>query len=196
MGVLILSIQPVHAERILNGVKHFELRKTLPKNGFRRVYLYESGGVGVVGCFDTISILRMPVRKLWLAVGDNATPKERFFNYFGGRSVGCAIPIKNPIRFPRPVLLADIKKADPKFSVPISSRVTPRGTNSFACLRRPAGSLFSLAQRDCDVFEPPSTPSTLALLLKKLHQNMMRLLNSLPSIFFDPNDSAMIQMAF
>jgi predicted transcriptional regulator len=133
-GVLILSIQSVHAQRIFNGVKHFELRKTLPKNGFRRIYLYESGGVGVVGCFDTTTILRMPIRKLWLAVGDNATPKERFFNYFGSRSVGCAIPVKNPVKFPHPVVVTDIKKADPGFSIPINCRSLRRGTRLFRLL--------------------------------------------------------------
>jgi predicted transcriptional regulator len=133
-GALILSIQPVHAERIFNGVKQFELRKTLPASGFQRIYLYESGGVGVVGCFDTTTILRMPVRKLWLAVGDNATPKERFFNYFGNRPAGCAIAIKNPIRFPHAVLLTDIRKADPGFSIPISFRAIHRGTRLFRLL--------------------------------------------------------------
>ena len=118
----------------MNGVKHFELRKTLPQNGFRRVYLYESGGTGVIGCFDTTTILRMPIRKLWLTVGNNATPKERFFSYFGNRSDGCAIPVKNPIRFPHPVLVKDIKKVDPAFSVPISSRAIPRNTKLFKLL--------------------------------------------------------------
>jgi predicted transcriptional regulator len=133
-GALILSIQSVHAERIFNGIKHYELRKRLPENRFRRVYLYESGGAGVVGCFDTTSTLRMPVRQLWLKVGDNATPRERFFNYFGNRSFGCAIPIKNPIRFRNPVSLAEIKKADPTFSVPISFRAIQRGTKLFRLL--------------------------------------------------------------
>src|ERR1700693_2782219 len=133
-GVLVLSIQPIHAERIFNGVKQFELRKALPQSRFRRVYLYETGGVGIVGCFDTTGVIRLPLRKLWSAVGVNATPKERFFSYFGNRQLGCAIPIKKPIRFSQPVLLREIKKADPKFFAPISTRLISRNTRLFRLL--------------------------------------------------------------
>src|SRR5437588_6746130 len=133
-GVLILSIQPIHAERIFNGVKEFELRKAFPQNRFRRVYLHETGGVGIVGCFDTTGVIRLPVRKLWTVVGVHATPKQRFLTYFGKRRLGCAIPIKKPIRFPAPVLLSEIKKADSKFSIPISSRLIRRETKLFRLL--------------------------------------------------------------
>lgn len=135
-GALILSIQPIHAERIFNGVKHFELRKGLPQDQFQRVYLYETGGVGIVGCFDTNGAIRLPVRELWTVVGDNATSKERFFNYFDNRQLGCAIPINKPTKFPQPVPLADIKKADPAFSTPISSRLVRRQTKLFRLLER------------------------------------------------------------
>jgi predicted transcriptional regulator len=133
-GVLMLSIQAIHAERIFNGVKQFELRKVLPQDRFRRVYVYETGGVGIVGCFDTDGVIRLPVRKLWNLVGPSATPRERFLTYFGKRKFGCAISIKNPMRFPRPIVPHDIKKADSKFSIPISSRVVRRGTNLYRLL--------------------------------------------------------------
>jgi predicted transcriptional regulator len=133
-GVLVLSIQPIHAERIFHGVKHFELRKAVPQRRFRRVYLYETGGVGIVGCFDTSLVLRLPIRNLWAAVGDNATSKERFFSYFGKRQRGCAIPIKKPLRFPQPVLLGEIRKSDSRFLIPISSRLIRRGTKLFRLL--------------------------------------------------------------
>ena len=133
-GALILSIQPLHAERIFNGVKQFELRKALSQDRFYRVYLYETGGVGVVGCFDTMGVIRLPVHKLWRYVGDSATPKKRFFSYFQNRQSGCAIPISNPIKFAQPVLRADIKKADKAFFIPISSRFVRRGTKLFRLL--------------------------------------------------------------
>jgi predicted transcriptional regulator len=133
-GALILSIQRIHAERIFNGLKQYELRKALPKKPFRRIYLYETGGIGIVGSFETSGVIRLPTEKLWVAVGVKATPKERFFSYFGKRHLGCAIPIKKPIRFPQPVLLSEIRKADANFLVPISSRLIRRNTKLFRLL--------------------------------------------------------------
>ena len=54
---LVLSIRKEHVERIFNGSKKYELRKQLPRDGFKRVFLYESGGTGLVGYFDATAML-------------------------------------------------------------------------------------------------------------------------------------------
>lgn len=49
---LILSIHPVHANRIYTKEKTFELRKSLPTNLPKRVFLYEGNcGAGITGHF-------------------------------------------------------------------------------------------------------------------------------------------------
>jgi predicted transcriptional regulator/RimJ/RimL family protein N-acetyltransferase len=100
---LLLSIKHEHAQRIFNGSKHYELRKVLPKERFKRVFLYESGGSGVVGCFDAGRIIKKSVSDLWEEVGPEATTQDRFFAYFANFTNGYAIEIRNPLRFNTPV---------------------------------------------------------------------------------------------
>jgi predicted transcriptional regulator/GNAT superfamily N-acetyltransferase len=125
--VLLLSIQSPHAERIFSGSKHFELRKALPRRPIRRVYLYVTGGVGVVGCFDVADVLRHPVAQLWRLVGLGATTRERFFRYFADAQEGCAIEIRNPLRFDLPVPLRVLQLDNPSLIAPQSYLVLGRG---------------------------------------------------------------------
>lgn len=96
---ILLSIHPEHAERIFQGTKRYELRKVLPASRFKRVFLYETGGGGVAGCFDVGAILHKTVRQLWKAVGNAATTQERFQDYFRAAKRGYAIEIRNPLKF-------------------------------------------------------------------------------------------------
>src|SRR5581483_9144192 len=111
--VLLLSIRAMHAERIFQGTKTFELRKTLPQGDIRRVYLYESGGRGVVGCFDVAEVILKPIPELWETVGDQAASEARFTSYFAGRLVGFAIRISNPQKFSDPISLTKLRHIDP-----------------------------------------------------------------------------------
>src|SRR5690606_163350 len=60
-ALLLLAIKAPFADRILAGAKKFELRKRLPKQPYDRVYLYVSGGGGVVGAFDVMSSFTLPL---------------------------------------------------------------------------------------------------------------------------------------
>jgi predicted transcriptional regulator/RimJ/RimL family protein N-acetyltransferase len=100
---LLLSIRQEHALRIFEGAKQYELRKVLPGERFKRVYLYETGGSGVIGCFDVGRIIKKPLSELWEEVGPAATTEERFFSYFGKSKEGYAIEIRNPLRFKTPI---------------------------------------------------------------------------------------------
>jgi predicted transcriptional regulator/RimJ/RimL family protein N-acetyltransferase len=119
---LIISILPMHVDRIFQGTKLFELRKTLPATQFRRVYLYETRtGKGIVGCFDVKKIYdSVPLDELWETVGVLGTTKERFDAYFSGRGTGCAVEIANPIKFREPVIPPTLKNKKPNFSAPMS----------------------------------------------------------------------------
>lgn len=99
LPAILLSIRPEHAERIFQGSKRYELRKVLPAFQFGRVYLYETGGRGVVGSFDVGSVIRRKVDPLWKITGNAATTRERFYSYFGKLDRGYAIEVRNPVRF-------------------------------------------------------------------------------------------------
>jgi len=115
---LLLSIRPEFAERIFSGKKKFELRKRLPRRDFDRVFLYETGGGGIVGCFDVASVRSKPVQDLWSEVGEQATSRERFYAYFKNINDGNAIEIVDPVRFIRPLYPPDLKELEPQFIIP------------------------------------------------------------------------------
>lgn len=117
---ILLSIRPEHAERIFHGAKHYELRKVLPPLGFKRVFLYETGGRGVVGCFDVGAIIKKDIDELWGLVGNAATTRERFYEYFKNIKSGYAIEIKNPLRFLEPVLARTLNGHGRKLTPPQS----------------------------------------------------------------------------
>lgn len=105
---LLLSIRPEHAQRIFEGAKRYELRKVLPSTPFRRVFLYETGGSGIVGSFDVGKIIRKPIDELWATVGDAATSRERFYSYFASVPIGTAIEARNPVKFRNPVTTTEL----------------------------------------------------------------------------------------
>jgi predicted transcriptional regulator len=133
-GVLLLSIQRIHAERIFKGRKLYELRKLLPRGRFRRVYLYESGGSGVVGCFDTEPPIRRSIEELWSIVGEAGTPRERFARYFAGWKNGIALIVRSPVRFRLRIRPAELKRASRSFVAPLSSVFVERGTRLYQLL--------------------------------------------------------------
>jgi len=103
MVSLLLSIRPQHANRIFEGSKHYELRKVLPKARFARVFLYETGGAGIVGWFDVADVLRKPIDELWNTVGTAATTREAFYTYFAPVEEGYAIKIREAYKFKKPI---------------------------------------------------------------------------------------------
>jgi predicted transcriptional regulator/GNAT superfamily N-acetyltransferase len=118
---IILSIRREHAQRIFEGSKTFELRKSLPKQPFQRVYLYETAGRGIVGCFDVARVLREEKNVLWNTVRYWATTKARFDNYFDRFTDGYAIEVSRPVKFKNPISSKELREIDPKFHVPMSS---------------------------------------------------------------------------
>ena len=120
---LILSIRREHAARIFEGSKQFELRKSLPTSDVRRVYLYESGGVGIIGCFDPARIIRDDKDALWKSVNYKATTQYRFNRYFENWLTGCAIEVANPIRFDPPIGPETLRDVSRSFRAPMSAIV-------------------------------------------------------------------------
>jgi predicted transcriptional regulator len=119
-NALLLSIQPGHAKRIYDGTKLYELRKSLPRAPFPRVYLYESGTGLVSGCFDVAHLVEEPVQELWHTVGEAGTTRERFFSYFANTRVGFALAVCAPQKFRVPFPADALRRLDARFRVPVS----------------------------------------------------------------------------
>lgn len=99
---VILSIKPIYAEKILNGEKTFELRKSIfKKNNINKVIIYASSPISkVIGEFEIDSILHDEINELWKKTKENNGVERTFFNeYFENRKKGYAIKIKNTKRY-------------------------------------------------------------------------------------------------
>ena len=106
---VLLSIKPEFAEKILDGEKLFEFRKSIPKaKGVKTIVLYATMPVGkVVGEFDIEEFLSDSPSGLWNVTFKHSGITKRFFNeYFQGRSIAYAIKVRKVRRYEKPL---DIK---------------------------------------------------------------------------------------
>lgn len=134
--ILLLSIRPIHGKRIFSGEKQYELRKMLPRRSFKRVYLYESGGRGVTGCFDVAGRMQKPVALLWDEIGAQSSPRASFQAYFQGWENGWAIKIANTVEFETPLVTTELRKLVPTFSAPQSFLLLERHDRLFTVLEQ------------------------------------------------------------
>lgn len=158
-AILILSIQPQHADRIFRGAKTFELRKSLPRERFGRVYLWENGTGAIGGCFDVAGTLNEPVEDLWRLVGEAGTTRERFVAYFAKTARGRAIQVGSPLRFDRPLSIRSLRARAATFRVPHSYLIVREGDPIYSLLegrreeelqRRKLGAVSLVPVRDED----------------------------------------------
>jgi len=91
----ILSIKPIYVEKILNGFKKYEFRKTLFKSSVRKIEIYSSAPVQkVVGSFIPQKIIKDSPINLWKNFQeDSGVTEEEFFCYFQKKDFGYAIEI-------------------------------------------------------------------------------------------------------
>ena len=94
---VILSIKPHFAEKIFNGTKKFEFRRSIFKNpNVKRIIVYASAPVSkIVGEFEIDEILHCELDSLWCATkSDSGITEDYYFNYFKGKNYGFALKIK------------------------------------------------------------------------------------------------------
>lgn len=107
---VLLSIKPQFVEKILNGTKKYEFRKTLYKRrDITTVVVYASSPVQRVVCeFNVDGFLTEGVEELWEKTKDEAGISKEFYkSYFYGKEKACAIQIGKLKRFKRAKTLAD-----------------------------------------------------------------------------------------
>ena len=116
---VLLSIKPEYAEKILNGTKHYEFRKTIfRESSIKTIVIYATKPLGkIVGEFEISYILEEEPKKLWSITREHAgIPEDFFMDYFKNRSKGFAIKVGEAKRYKKPKDLYDI----------IGSKVAPQ----------------------------------------------------------------------
>jgi predicted transcriptional regulator len=117
---ILLSIKPEFAEKIFDGSKKYEYRKTTFKRaGVRTVIVYSTLPVGkIVGEFDIEAILEKEPPCLWDETQHASGIDYHFFDeYFRGKNKGFALKIGATRLFDTPL---DPKELDKDFVAPQS----------------------------------------------------------------------------
>lgn len=103
-----MSIRPVYADFIKQGLKTVELRRIAPKlcpNDI--VVFYESTPVKKISFYAEIQeIHTLPKKDLWELTKDSALISQEFFDsYFDGKDLGNGIQLKNVtiLKTPQPI---------------------------------------------------------------------------------------------
>lgn len=158
--VVLLPIRSQHADRILAGEKHFELRKQLPSGRIDTVYLFVSGGEGIAGAFDVGDVVRTDKGQLWETVGIHGTSKARFERYFSETKRGVALRVIDPVRFYPAIPKLDVRALWPAFRPFNGGQLIPHDTPLFETVEaaRQKAKLFllpTLCLRDISESERP-----------------------------------------
>jgi len=107
---VLLSIKPEYAEKILDGHKLYEFRKSIFKNSsVKTVVIYATMPVGkVIGEFDFDEVLSDSPQAIWAETSLYSGITEKFFNsYFDGREKAHAIKVRSVRRYDVPISLKD-----------------------------------------------------------------------------------------
>jgi len=107
---VLLSIKPEYAEKIFNGTKKYEFRRSVFKNqSVKTIVVYASSPVQrVIGEFEIEKILNDNLRQLWDKTKEFSGISENFFfEYFINKEKGYAIEIKETKRYDKSLSLKD-----------------------------------------------------------------------------------------
>ena len=115
---VLLSIKPEYANRIFDGTKKFEYRRSIFKDAsVTSVVVYASAPVQkVIGEFEIDGIRQDSPEGLWRTTGDYAgIAQDKLLAYFSGKASGYAIEVGALTKYPRPRTLRSFAvKAPPQ----------------------------------------------------------------------------------
>ena len=109
MSAALLSINPQHVTRILEGSKRFEFRKVRTRRDITKIFIYSTMPVGqVVGEAEVTEIVEGPPAEIWEATRSFAGIDREFFDeYYAGRNRAIAYRLGRVSKYERPRPLAD-----------------------------------------------------------------------------------------
>jgi len=119
---VLLAIKPEFAEKILDGGKEYEFRRTSFQNSeeIDLIFLYASSPVSkIVGLFTSDRVVEATPAELWTLFGSESgiDDKSRFMSYFEGVDTGFAIQVDQTHEFKDPI---DQETVLENFSPPMS----------------------------------------------------------------------------
>jgi predicted transcriptional regulator len=110
----LVSIRPIHVEKIVEGLKTVELRRRFSEEvaAGSIILIYSTSPTrAIVGSASISGVHRMQLDNLWDQFGRAACiDREAFDTYFSGLAEGYAIVLENVRPFERHVAAADLKK--------------------------------------------------------------------------------------
>ena len=125
----LMSIQPIHAEKIVDGDKTVELRRRFVHHvePGALLLIYSSSPIrAIIGYVAIAGVRRLPVKKIWSEYGKAACVcRGDFDEYFAGAEHGYAILLGEVKRFTPTVAAAELRKRF-SFVPPQSFRYLPR----------------------------------------------------------------------
>jgi predicted transcriptional regulator len=107
---VLLSIKPEFAEKIFDGIKKYEYRRSIFKReNINKIIVYASAPVSkVVGEFEVGEILYDDLQSLWDDTKSySGISKDYFLKYFFEKDKGYAIKIKNINKYTTPLCLKE-----------------------------------------------------------------------------------------
>ena len=143
MTPILLSLRPVYADLVFNGLKRAELRRTIAHQmEGRDVFIYVSSPVRRLrGGFKVDKVWAGSPESVWNQVSAFAqVDRETFDSYYAGRSVAFALGISSVWEYKNPPSLSILRKRFPQFVVPQSWRYLRDDEHrSFCRMNRLAG---------------------------------------------------------
>jgi predicted transcriptional regulator len=121
--VLLVSVHPEYAEKLLAGIKTIELRKVKPnlKTGDKLVIYATSPIKAVVGICNVEAVLSDAPYKLWKKVSKHAgISKSRFDSYYDGHENAFGIVCSEPKSMKQPIGLDELRQRWRNFTPPQS----------------------------------------------------------------------------
>lgn len=136
---ILMSIRPRFAERILKGIKKFELRRYIfPIPERSRIIVYASSPIkAIIGEFEAGRVFKASPETVWQFV--NTFPdsgiEDEDWKYIKGARYALAIEVVNPVYYEEPIPLEVIRKYIPSFAPPMSYQIVRPGTPLAQLLR-------------------------------------------------------------
>ena len=106
---IIVSINPVHVENIISGIKKYEYRKVAAKQDISSILIYETTPIKrIVAEAEIIDVLMMRPDELWdITKNESGINKSFFDNYFKGKMVAYAYKLGKIKVYDKPKMLSD-----------------------------------------------------------------------------------------
>ena len=139
--IYLMSIKPQYARAIFSGRKKFELRKLVgvpPIEEGSIIVVYSSGKVkAIIGEFRAGRVLIATPERVWASVSRPGTGiGEDAWAYVRGARRAMAIEVRDPVLYPRPVTLEEIRRIIPGWMPPFSFRRLEEGDRILELLIR------------------------------------------------------------